>query len=273
MLPIPKTNADIIEPEDGSTLYYSLLYCDVETRRRYLQVLTLIETLSRTLDGVREHHVAETKIHWWHEEIDRLFHGKARHPETKICHDILRRDPTSEQHLLAILSATSSERLSATKTDAALHERIASDYMARLSLLGTALGSTNQVDSHPLALGLGLQNRLATLPHLLQQGLEVFSDELYKQHESSPTQLLAQFETKLLSSAIKQASDEMDLGLARYTEQAVDPKALPLVTMARLRQQQLRVWQKHQPNLVTESITLTPLRKFFIAWRTRKTYG
>ena len=76
------------QPSDGSTLYYALLKVDSTKRDQMIDLLALCKTLAGTLHDVSEVTVAEKKLHWWHEEIERL-HGQsgansARHPAC--CH-------------------------------------------------------------------------------------------------------------------------------------------------------------------------------------------
>lgn len=271
MIPIPKTSAHTVKPKEGSSLYYSLLYCREESRHRFLNVLTLINTLEHTLDGVREHHVAETKIHWWHEEIERLFGGNPRHPETRNCTDTLVNAKNAREQLMAVLSATANERLSESKTDAELQQCILDDFKARINLLGHALQSPNPANAHSLALGLGLHHRLIRLPQLMQHGLELFSAETYRRFNLQPNDILEGKGQALLLGEIERAGNQLKSGIAAYPRG--DTLLLPIITLARLRERQLRLWQKRPPNLAHESITLTPLRKFVTTWRTRRIYG
>ncbi|MBX2836588.1 MAG: hypothetical protein KTR35_07030 [Gammaproteobacteria bacterium] len=270
MLPIPKTSANTLEPPEGSSLYYSLLYTAPELRANVLHVLTLIDTLERTLDGVREHQVAEVKIHWWHEEIDRLFEGQPRHPETRNCQTILAPVEDSRKQLLSVLSATSSERLASTRTDAAAQQRITEDYQARLTLLFTALQQAPQSFA-TLALGLGQHHRLRRLATLLKMGVEVFSDEAYQRHNTTPDDVLRGNSSELIAEAIADAHGAITQGLNDLSNERGLPQSL--ITHTRISRQQCRHWQKRSPCIATLSTTLTPLRKFFIAWRTKKNHA
>ena len=66
-----------IELREGSSLYYSLLWTDDAVRERLLARLSLVHTLLTTLEEVQEPEVAERKVHWWHEELERLGRGLA----------------------------------------------------------------------------------------------------------------------------------------------------------------------------------------------------
>ena len=49
--------------------------------------LTALYAFCREIDDIVDNHldyeVASQKLHWWRDEINRLFHGTAQHPVTK----------------------------------------------------------------------------------------------------------------------------------------------------------------------------------------------
>lgn len=68
---------------DGSNLYYATLF---ETKRNKQIIISLHAFLYELTDVIRECSdpgIARIKLHWWHEEIDRLFNQQARHPVTR----------------------------------------------------------------------------------------------------------------------------------------------------------------------------------------------
>ena len=69
-------------PRPGSTYYYALRHQPGDVHARVHATLQLIETVTECLLDVTEPTVAEKKIHWWHEEIDRLINAEPRHPAT-----------------------------------------------------------------------------------------------------------------------------------------------------------------------------------------------
>lgn len=278
-------NPDSVAPRDGSTTYYSLLYCDAESRVRAMHTLRLIQTISTTLFDVTEPQVAEQKIHWWHEEIARMAKHSAGHPVCKATQDFLCNKPELNA-CLSLLSTTASERFAPLATKSALDEHITSDYSARLTLLGTALNQiappTAQTESadNAIALALGQCHRLNTLGLRLRSGYSVFSDEHYSQFETTPEYLsgeasdTAEQNSALLNSAIANASANMnhtmsgkgDVSHSRFAQ------CLPLAINCSLRQAQMNMWSKRSPDLVNGTLTLTPLKKFFVAYRCRRRF-
>lgn len=185
-----------IDPREGSSLYYSLLWTDDAVRERLLARLSLIHALLTTLEEVQEPGVAERKVHWWHEELERLGRGAPRHPRTLACVDSLGGVPEAESACLELLSFAAATRYSPPATELDLIAGLERGGRAALSLLAHALsgepadlGADADVRHPALALGLGLHATLARLPRLLHRGHAVFSDERYARHRLSPADL------------------------------------------------------------------------------------
>jgi len=191
--------------EPGSTLYYSLLWTDEPAKNRFLQRLELIQAINTTLDEVQEPQVAEKKIHWWHEELQRMVDGKARHPSTKAVQDSYLSNAEAatvenENSLLStclnLLSSVSSLRFTPPSSFSDRETQLIDNFSARLALMSHAL-SENPEDliaaSHPAsaALALAKHEQLSRLPALLHRGQAVFSDDMYQTHKVQPSDLAA----------------------------------------------------------------------------------
>ena len=187
--------AGAAQPREGSTLHYALLWSDAAPRARFLDRLALLHTLATTLDDVHDPGVAERKVHWWHEELERLSLGRSRHPRTLACQESLAGLTEASAHCLEVLSVAATTRYTPALDDAERRARLVRDHGARLALLAHALsGDSNELTDpavrHPeLAFGLGLREALARLPALLHRGYTVFSEEDYERHGLTPATL------------------------------------------------------------------------------------
>lgn len=294
---------------EGSSLHYSLLWIDEQTRQRFISRLGLIKALSTTLDEVQEPQVAEQKIHWWHEEIQRLLAGEARHPECKLCQPALESVAAAQAPCLAILSAASTQRFTPPATIAESELLITQSFTARLALLAHALSESADdlnVDSHSkcAALALGKHEQLIRLPSLIHRGLPVFSDEAYKAFDVQASDLAAHIRIApastdatadnvqanspslkqipivveksgrqaLLRSAIADTHEQLanavdDAPVANRYRKA---PYLPIWRLLVLREKQMALWQRKQPDLLREITTLTPIVKLYTAWRHKR---
>lgn len=304
----------MINVEQGSSLYYSLLWTEVESRDRFIRRLNLVHALSTTLDDVQEQDVAQKKIHWWHEELERMCQGESRHPSTKSCEteavSVTNDYPKLSENpflstCLSLLSSASTARLKPAKTIAERDQQLVQNFQARLALLSHALSSSTQdldTSTHPKqsAEALAKHEQLTRLPTLIHRGHAVFSDETYRTHNVSPKDLAAgiRVATELHSepadnenslsgipvieersgnlTLLKSAIEDTHATLIKATvsvnvsERYRKDPLLPLWRLLVLRRKQLALWQKKQPDLLTEHMALTPIAKLFHAWRNRR---
>jgi len=295
--------------KEGSSLYYSLLWTDESARQRLLNRLNLINTLSTTLEDVQEPEIAEQKIHWWHEEIHRMIAGEARHPDCQLCQVELNGVDAAQAPCLAILSAASTLRFTPPATDADAQALIIQNFTARLALQAHSLSQSAEdldVESHSkaAALALGKHEQLSRLPSLIHRGLPVFSDETYQQYNIQAADLAAHIRvapastdpeadnipaspaslnqipvviektgrTALLSFAIADAHEQLlkVTGDVSVADQYRKAPYLPIWRLLVLREKQLALWQRNQPDLLRERDTLTPIKKLYTAWRNKR---
>lgn len=240
------------------------------------QTLQLIDAISTTLYEVTEPTVAEKKIHWWHEELARMASQTARHPACVAVQSYLHR-PDAVNACVSILSAAATERYTPPATDNELDEMISADYGARLKLVERTLSEHIQPCSqHELALGLGHTHRLASLSQRLQHGYAVFSDERFTQFQTTPEQLLKaeHDDNTLVASAVEQTSQTWVRAIDEFSRTEKSSHAsLPVIVTAYLRQSQVNLWRKRRPNLQREYVTITPIRKFLIAYRCKRRFA
>lgn len=307
------TSIDASTPEyvrEGSSLYYSLLWTDATAKRRFGERLALIKAMATTLDDVQEPQVAEKKIHWWHEELQRLTDGTARHPATQQNQQALTGLDAAQSACLEIVSVASTQRFTPPSTSAESDAALIRSFLARLALLSHALSSDqNDLDvathSANAALAFAHHDQLARLPMLIHRGLPVFSDELYQTFDIRPVDLAehirvasstsdktttsaSQFSTSNLKSIPIVTEKPGRAGLIAHAiernhttfAQAMNdsttrqryrkPPLLPLWRLLALRNAQLELWTKHPPDLLRERTTLTPIAKLWCAWRNKR---
>lgn len=295
---------------EGSSLHYSLLWTEAQARQRFYNCLTLVKALASTLDDVQEPQVAEKKIHWWHEELQRLSDGSARHPATRLNQEPLAGLASATMACLDIVSVASTQRFTPAQTTQASESELVRSFSARLALLSHALSGDEahldtSVHSPLAALAFARYDQLVRLPMLIHRGLPVFSDELYKQFDIRPSDLSEHIRVAASAAQDDSASSKAPAaptlksipivtekpGRQRLLAHAIEcnhaalsqalqdtqtvqlyrtAPLLPLWRLLVLRKHQLDLWKKNQPDLLRERTTLTPLSKFYRAWQNRR---
>lgn len=87
----------------GSDLYYVLRKVKREARAAYLALSALFFELSRSSEQYKEVSVAEQKLVWFAEEVERFFAGKSNHPIFKHLEPF--REALSKKSMLALIEA------------------------------------------------------------------------------------------------------------------------------------------------------------------------
>jgi len=263
--------------ETGSSLYYSLLWTDESARARYVNRLHLIQALNSTLDDVQDPQVAQKKIHWWHEEIERMISTKARHPATKACQSDIPHDKEAALELhtlvssacLAILSSVSNVRYTPPATDDERNEQLVANYSGRLALLSHAISPKDLASGIRVAAvkvtDSAVDSEAATVKRESDRSSQTSFANIPIVDEKPGTDTILQSAINETLSCFSKAYTSPKV-LQRYRQAPL----LPVWRMIALRRKQVTLWQKKQPNLLREQMSLTPLSKFFCAWRHRR---
>jgi len=297
-------------PREGSTMYYSLWRLPAAQRHDVCTLLHFIHTLASSLHDVSEPTVAEQKIHWWHEEVERLGQGQARHPSSVAVQPLVQRYAIQTHDFLPVLQANNQEKFNNASTDTELGERLMQDYGTRLRLCERVLQtpascyqdtitttseqsifkeqeSSEQPSLAPAwAIGLGEIERLRQLVFLHHRAYPVFPDDAYNAVNLPVDKLTQADQQDAVSTLLTQ---RIDLALAALEEALAGEQAesraasraaqresaglatsLPLIIYAQLRHKQLLQWRQEPLKLITEYTTLTPVKKFWFTWRLRR---
>jgi phytoene synthase len=89
--------------QSGSSFYYSFLFLPPERRRAITALYALCRQLDDTVDEASDASVARIKLAWWRTEIQKMFDGKPDHPVTKALLPHLETCRIEQRRLLAIV--------------------------------------------------------------------------------------------------------------------------------------------------------------------------
>ena len=270
---------------EGSSLYYATRRLDDDVRARVTSLLLLFDTLATAVFDVQEPQVAEKKIHWWHEEIDRLYQHEARHPHTKTLQPWITQACPDKALWLSVLAVNNQLRFVNTDTEAALEQQLVDDYGSRLTIVNSVLTHISDAQTgtsplqpgtppswvRPFSLGLGYVDKLINFNRLYQHGHIAFAEESWE-HAALKPEAAREPDSKqaldnLLHAIIPRAQTHLGDGIEAIS-QVPTPMLKPLWTLTALRQRQLALWQRKNHNPLNASMSLTPAAKAWRAWRT-----
>lgn len=262
----------------GTGLHYSLLFTAPAQRRAIIAVYAFMHEVGEIVDDIQDPGVAQAKLAWWHEELSRLYNGQARHPVTKALSPAVSDYRLEQQQFLDVLHETAAafaHRRYAEFESLYAHCQCTGGVAARFAatILGTTDASTQRyADTLGAALrltdilnkvGQDIRRDRIYLPADDLQRFGVVDADLFALRHTASLEALMQFEVTRNLEYYDRALSELP--------SAERAQQLPGIVMANIARAQLDEMRRDGFRVLHRRVTLPPLRKLWIAWRTRVT--
>ena len=260
----------------GSSFYYAFLFLPKERRAAITAFYAFCREVDDVVDEVHDPGVAGTKLAWWQSEVAKSFAGTPTHPVMKALMPLARRFGIEARHLYAVIDGCQMDLAQNRYLDFPNLQRychlvagIVGEVAARI------FGQTDEATTayaHKLGLAFQMTNIIRDV------GEDALRGRIYL-----PVNELQQFEVKAHEILKRQYSDQFialmkfqtDRALGLYEEAfallpAVDRRAQkPGLMMASIYRTLLREIAADNYQVLHQRISLTPLRKFWLAWKTQ----
>lgn len=261
----------------GSSLHYALLFAPREIRHDLLALHAWRAEVLATVDECSDAAVARVKLNFWREELDRAFAGEARHPVGKALQVAAKRRALPRQPFQEVLEGAIMD----LEYDAYPDFRALTTYCHRVGgsvtqLAATTCGATGPEDlrfAHDLGMALPLTGHLRRLRRHLEAGRLYLPLNEVEAHGLDRERLLERADTGAEQALFREQTERT----ASFYDSAFDRLAgadrsrlLPLTVLARLYRELLDEMLREGLPLLDRRIHLTPLRKFWIAWRSAR---
>ncbi len=260
----------------GSSFYYAFLFLPKERRAAITAFYAFCREIDDVADDVTDPGVAQTKLAWWQSEVATSFAGNPSHPVMKALMPLAAAYRIEARHLQSVIEGCQMDLTQNRYLDfpglsqyCHLVAGIVGEVAARI------FGQTEEATTayaHKLGLALQLTNIIRDvgedalrgriyLPVNELQQFDVKSHEILKRQYSERFSALMQFQT--------------ERALALYDEAlALLPQAdrrsqKPGLMMASIYRSLLREIAADGYQVLHQRVSLTPLRKFWLAWKTQ----
>jgi len=259
----------------GSSFYYSFLFLPPERRRAIIALYAFCREVDDVVDECSDAALARTKLAWWRQEVERLFQGQAQHPvAVALAHTVTRFDITADQlhEVIDGMEMDLEQSRYETFGELALYcHRVAGVVGLMAAEVFGYRNHQTQKYAHNLGLAFQLTNILRDVREDAMRGrvylpaeelarFEVHPDELRRGQAGPRAIELFRFQADRAETYYERALEllpEED----RYDQRSG-------IIMAAIYRATLEEIRRDGFALLDHRVSLTPVRKLWIAWRT-----
>ncbi|MCC7548177.1 MAG: presqualene diphosphate synthase HpnD [Burkholderiales bacterium] len=259
----------------GSSFYYSFLFLPPPRRRAITALYAFCREVDDVVDEVSDPGVARSKLSWWTEETARIFRGTPQHPVGQALAAPAREFGLQEELLLEIIAGMRMDLEYNRYPDYATLEVYCHRVAGVVGLLSAHVFGFTDARTLDYARTLGIAFQLTNIirdvgEDVRRNRVYIPLDELARCGMSVDDLVLlredARFE-KLMRVQIARAQATYDRAFALLPD--VDRKAQrPGLVMAAIYRALLAEIERSRAPVLTQRISLTPLRKLWLAWKT-----
>lgn len=261
----------------GSSFYYSFLFLPGPQRDAIMALYAFCREVDDAVDEIQDPIVAAQTLHWWRGEIQQIFHGTATHPVGKALQSALVNFALNEEYFLEIIDGMQmdlgTQRYAAYKHLALYCYRVASVVgLLSAEIFGYSERKTLKY-AEKLGLALQLTNIIRDVREDAERGRIYLPQDELARFGVSETDILNLRQTDALTACL---TFQTQRALSLYDE------AIALLPAADRYQQRTglimaAIYRKTLEEIALDGyqvmqhrVSLTPLRKLWIAWRTTR---
>jgi phytoene synthase len=261
--------------QSGSSFYYSFLFLPPERRRAITALYAFCREVDDTVDEATDGSVARIKLAWWRTEVSKMYGGTPTHPVMLALQPHIATYQLEEKHLIAIVDGMEMDLDQSRYLDYPGLQRYCWHVAGVVGILSASIfGYTNpQTLAYAEKLGLAFQltniirdvgddarkGRIYLPVNELQQ-FGVTANELLKLQHSDKFEALMRFQAERAQAIY----DEALALLPKEDRRAQRPGLM----MAAIYRTLLDEIQRDGFHVLNQRISLTPLRKLWLAWKT-----
>jgi phytoene synthase len=261
--------------QSGSSFYYSFLFLPPERRRAITALYAFCREVDDTVDETTDESLARIKLAWWRTEMAAMYEGKPSHPVTQALQPFLKAYDLKQEHMQAIIDGMEMDLNQTRYLDYAGLSKYCWHVASVVGILSASIFGASRPETLKYAEKLGHAFQLTNiirdvgedarkgriyLPiNELQQFGVTAADLLNAKHSDNFTRLMA-----FQAARAQTAYDEAFALLPKEDRRAQRPGLI----MAAIYRTVLDEIERDGYHVLTQRISLTPLRKLWLAWKT-----
>jgi phytoene synthase len=261
--------------QSGSSFYYSFLFLPPERRRAITALYAFCREVDDTVDETSDQSVARIKLAWWRNEVAQMYAGTPTHPVMLALQPHVQPYDLKQEHLQAIIDGMEMDLDQSRYLDYPNLKKYCWHVAGVVGILSASIfGVTNpQTLKYAEALGLAFQltniirdvgedarkGRIYLPVNELQQFNVTAADLLNARHSEKFEALM-----KFQADRAQKLYDDAFALLPREDRRAQRPGLM----MAAIYRTLLDEIERDGFHVLNQKISLTPLRKLWLAWKT-----
>jgi phytoene synthase len=261
--------------QSGSSFYYSFLFLPPERRRAITALYAFCREVDDAVDETSDDSVARTKLAWWRKELATMLAGAPTHPVTRALLPHMETYKLSGEHLAAIIDGMEMDLTQTRYLDYAGLQRYCWHVAGVVGIMSASIFGASRPETLQYAERLGLAFQLTNiirdvgedarkgriyLPVNELQQFGVTAADILNARHSDNFEKLMQFQ----SARAQKAYDEAFALLAPEDRRTQRPGLI----MAAIYRTLLNEIERDNYPVLQQKISLTPIRKLWIAWKT-----
>ena len=261
--------------QSGSSFYYSFLFLPPERRRAITALYAFCREVDDTVDECTDQSIARIKLAWWRNEVSNTYAGKPEHPVMKALQPHIAPYQLQQQHLQAIIDGMEMDLDQTRYLDYPALQRYCWHVASVVGILSASIfGFTDPntlVYAEKLGLAFQLTNIIRDVGEDARKGRIYLPINELQQFNVTAADLLNarhsdRFEN-LMRFQVERAKTIYDEAFALLPKQDRRPQR-PGLMMAAIYRTVLDEIERDRFQVLNQRISLTPLRKLWLAWKT-----
>ncbi len=261
----------------GSSFYYSFLFLPPERRRAITALYAFCREVDDVVDEVTEPDVARAKLAWWRREIGAAYAGTPQHPVSRALQPVVTAFRLPQEHFQAVIDGMAMDLERSRYLDFAELERYCHRVAGVVGLMSAEIFGYTEARTrdyaHDLGIAFQLTNIIRDVGEDARRGRIYLPQQEFASHGLTAEALIG----REGGEGFRALMAEQVARARRWYGQALD--ALPPVDrraqrpgliMAAIYQALLDEIEHDGYRVLDRRIALTPLRKFWIAWKTAR---
>jgi phytoene synthase len=261
--------------QSGSSFYYSFLFLPPERRRAITALYAFCREVDDTVDEATDQSVARIKLAWWRNEVAQMYGGTPTHPVMLALKPHLQPYDLKQEHLQAIIDGMEMDLDQSRYLDYPNLKKYCWHVAGVVGILSASIFGVTNPQTLKYAETLGLAFQLTNiirdvgedarkgriyLPISELQQFNVTAADLLNARHGEKFEALMKFQ----ADRAQQLYDEAFALLPQEDRRAQRPGLM----MSAIYRTLLDEIERDGFHVLTQKISLTPLRKLWLAWKT-----